>query len=139
MGKARLTTLVELRRSLYALMSQKVFPFQIQRMVSHLISKYGEYQDPPYIFKVIPTQTLLEIRAEDHRTVFKTIDGSSSFQVAVFRPNETSFWAAPYLCVCKDCKIKYGSCSVFTEYFPVVEQLSKTSLCSEVVPTEAVQ
>ena len=76
-----------------------------EEMVSHLSEKFAEKIDPCYIFKNISLEQLLKGREEDHYQIFKTIDGSSSFQVAVFSPGTTSFRAAPYLCNCNQCKI----------------------------------
>ena len=127
-------------------------------MANHLADKYADKVNPSYFFKNIELQNLDEQRAKDRLKVYKSIEGSSTFQVIVITPNATSFKAAksievsstfqvmvitpnatsfkaaPRLCICDLCKISYGSCSLFKEYTPVVENLNKTSLRSQILP-----
>ena len=58
------------------------------------------------------------------------MDGSAKFQVIVFKPNSNSFKAANRLCVCDECCISYGSCSLFQEYYLKVDDLKEISLWS---------
>jgi len=58
-----------------------------------------------------------------------------------FKPNQTSFAAAPRICFCDLCKINYGSCNLFQTYELPTKQLKETALrssstCNEVVQTE---
>ena len=55
-------------------------------------------------------------RAEDSLKVYDTVDGSSTFQVAVFTPNSETFKAASRLCLCDSRLSKYGSCEMFKTY-----------------------
>ena len=105
-------------------------------MVNFLSNKYAEFKDPHYVLKNISINRLMEGRVQDQRNVYKTIDGSNSFQVLVITPNYASFRAAPHLCICQQCKVEYGSCSNFKEYIPVVETLNKITLRSEILPPE---
>ena len=59
---------------------------------------------------------LEEARKIDNSLFIKTIDGSSTFRVVVFKPNSKVFWAAPRLCICESCQNDYGTCQLFNEY-----------------------
>ena len=54
---------------------------------------------------------------------FKTVEGSSRFQVAVFEPHTGSFKASSRLCLCNLCKDEYGSCSLFQSYTPQISPI----------------
>ena len=58
------------------------------------------------------------------------MDGSAKFEVIVFKPNSNSFKAANRLCVCDECCISYGSCSLFQEYYLKVDDLKEFCLRS---------
>ena len=58
------------------------------------------------------------------------MDASVKFQVTVFKPNSNSFKAANRVCVCGECRISYGSCSLFQEYSLKVDDLKEISLRS---------
>ena len=75
---------------------------------------------------------MIEERLEDKLKTYKTINGSDSFQVVVLTPNSTILRAAPYLCICRKCKVRYGTCSRFTEYELVIQTNNKPSLHSEI-------
>ena len=68
-----------------------------------------------------------------------TVTGSSKFQIIIFTPYSRTFKAAPRICVCDQCFLTYGSCSLFKEYEPRsegVESLQRTLRDPE-VPDEA--
>ena len=67
--------------------------------------------------------------------MFPTVDGSSQFQVMVFKP-DMSILAAPRLCICDLCKQSYGSCSLFETYHLDVQNLKSTTLRSNEVSDE---
>ena len=52
-----------------------------------------------YRFQEVDVKALKEERAEDSLKVYSTVDGSSTFQVAVFTPNNETFKVAPRLSV----------------------------------------
>ena len=86
---------------------------------------------PPYNVVEIEVGLLNERREAARRKVFNTVDGSSKFHVLLFRPNQTTFKAAPQLCVCDDCKVSIGSCSLFSDHTIQVGELNPTHLRSE--------
>ena len=82
-------------------------------LVQFLKSKFDDRQNPSYIIKEIPEESL-EIETTRRRLKsFKTIDGSSIFQAMCFKANQSSFNASPYLCVCPSCQDDFGSCKNF--------------------------
>ena len=102
-------------------------------MVTRLSKKYEEKQDPLYIVKNITSERLMAARLEDKHK-YHTIGGSHAFQVVVFHPNSDFFKAAPYLCICKECKAEYGLCTLFKAYYHQIQKLNKTLLRSEMLP-----
>ena len=64
--------------------------------------------------------------------MFPTVDGSSQFQVMVFKPG-MSILAAPRLCIFDLCKQSYGSYSLFDLD---VQNLKSTTLRSNEVSDE---
>ena len=64
--------------------------------------------------------------------MFKTVDGSSLFQVKVFTPNQQTTKAANRLCLCDICKQDYGSGALFKSYDLQVFQLKQVSLRSDI-------
>lgn len=85
-------------------------------MVEFLTEKFKEKNHPKYYLKEIDSKRLEIARASLRRTVFRGIDGSSQFQVIVFKPDSTSIRAATRLCLCNLCKEDYGSCQLFSEH-----------------------
>lgn len=75
-----------------------------------------------------------EERASKRLFNFPSIDGSSKFQVMVFKPNCKFVKASPRLCICKKCQTEYGSCELFEEYPLICHQLNKAHLRSDNLP-----
>ncbi|XP_066925552.1 uncharacterized protein [Clytia hemisphaerica] len=99
-------------------------------IVSFLQNKFEEKESPRYVIDEITDQ------AERLRNIcrlknFSSIEGSSKFQVMVFRPNNPKILAAERICICSECEESYGSCSLFKEYEMVVGDLNHTSLRSD--------
>ena len=103
------------------------------QIVSFLRSKFQENEIPKYHMEIEET-FLNEERDEDHRKVFKTIEGSSDFHVIIFTPHSNKFKASPRLCLCNQCHSVYGSCDLFTLYEIRVQELNSTSLRSNIPP-----
>ena len=105
---------------------------EIDKMVEYLEFKFSDKVHPHYLFREIAAKCLEDKRTEDCLKKFRTIEGSSRFQVAVFQPEKSMFRAAPYLHlhrVFSKCMEKeYGSCSLFEEYDMVVGQLKEIAL-----------
>ena len=99
-------------------------------MVEFLQEKFHDKSNPLYVIKNIDPSRLELARVEDMSKVFPTIDGSQIFQVVVFKPNQMTFKASPFLCLCKICQNKYGECSNFQEYQLVSNTLNTVSLRS---------
>ena len=100
-------------------------------MVAMLDEKFENTESLQYYFKEISTDELNPRRCENQHKEFKTIEGSSKFQVAVFTPDSRSFRAAIRLCICNSCKVEYGSCNFFETYTPIVNQLRVPTLQSD--------
>ena len=71
-----------------------------------------------------------EARCNAALKVCKTIEGSSSFQVMLFKPNSAIIRAASRICICDLCKVDYGSCKLFQDYTLQVQILKETLLRS---------
>ena len=99
-------------------------------MVSFVKSKFSNNENPHYIIKEIKEGDL-EIKRDNAKLkISKQVDGSTKFQVIVFKPNFNSFKAANRLCVCAEFWIIYGSCSLFQEYYLNVDDLMEIALQS---------
>lgn len=83
-----------------------------------------------YDVKEIKENELVDLRAECRLKVFETLDGSSQFQVMLFKPNCKKVHVAERLCVCESCLEQYGTCSSFKEVELDVRQLKTTALRS---------
>ena len=81
--------------------------------LNFLRQKFEDKMNPKFYLKEISTSDLNQARAESCATMYPTIEESTRFQVIIFKPNSTFFKAAPYICVCEECMIDYGSCSLF--------------------------
>ena len=92
------------------------------QIVSHLIKKFGTNENPAYHIKgSYPVNW--KMRGLRHKKVFKTIDGSASFHVLVFKPGQTYLSASPRICICDQCLREYGSCQLFSRYKLNVNEL----------------
>ena len=100
-------------------------------MVEWLQTKFETKQDPNYVFKNFEQKSLEAERATDQLKHYPTVNGSSHFQVIVFRPNEP-MKASPRICICDKCQNEYGSCDLFKEYTLTCNQLNKTCLRSQI-------
>ena len=100
-------------------------------MVAFLQNKFESRLNPKYFIKEIDEKELEIAHAETKLKRFRTIAGSSSFQVILFRPHSIPIKAAQHLCLCDTCKIEYGSCPLFCEYEIIIQELNKTSLSSD--------
>ena len=100
-------------------------------MVEYLQQVCTDKHNPPYYIKEIESTSLEIGRADAHLKKFPTIDGSTLFQVMLFKPHLTYIKAAPHLCLCSECLEDYGSCHRCVEYELVVHELNKVSLRSE--------
>ena len=103
-------------------------------MVDFLQMKFNDCENSSYVISEINYRDLEVERAKAGCLNFATIDGSSDFQVIVFKPGGTEIMASPRLCVCDDCKEEYGSCLLFRSYF--VHEMNITSLRSSKKPIE---
>ena len=104
------------------------------QIVSFLKNKFGENDTPQYHIVEIHETSLKDERDGDHRKAFKTIGGSSEFQIMVFIPNSTRFKASPRICLCDLCMTEYGSCPLFAHYEVHVQELNQISLRSRIPP-----
>ena len=100
-------------------------------MVEFLTEKFKDKVNPSYMFKEITSKRLETARSSERLKVFSTIEGSSKFQVIVFKPNQV-MKAAPRLCLCEKCKVDYGSCQLFEEYAIMCNHLKRNCLRSDV-------
>jgi len=103
-----------------------------EEMVEFLEKRFSDSITPRYIPKLICAKKTNQLRDEAKLIQCKSIDGSSSFQVMIFKPNSTIIKAANRLCICDECQSDYGSCALFKEYSLTVCQLQEKLLRSEV-------
>ena len=68
-------------------------------LVQFLKSKFDDKQNPSYLIKEIPEESLEIERTRRRLKIFKTIDGSLIFQAMRFKANQSSFKASPYVYV----------------------------------------
>lgn len=78
-----------------------------------LKKKLGEKDHPKYHIHQVPTDKLEDERRTNVNTVFKTIAGSASFHIMIFKPNSEVFKVYSRLCICTACQVEYGPCSLF--------------------------
>ena len=78
-----------------------------------LKKKIGEKDHLKYHIHQLSTDELENERQTNVNTVFKTIAGSASFEIMIFKPNSEVFKASSRLCICTACQVEYGSCSLF--------------------------
>ena len=105
-----------------------------KNIVEFLRNKFGENTSPSYHIVEIEEKPSEEERDLDHRKVFSTVDGSSSFHVIIFTPHSTTFRASPRLCLCEKCDKEYGSCELFVEHELKVLEIKPAALRSNVPP-----
>ena len=95
---------------------------EVDEMVEYLESKFSDKVHPDDVFHETAAKFLKDKWTEDCLKNFHTIEGLSRFQFAVFQPGKSTVHAALYLSICKVCMEKeYGSCSLFEEYYIVVQ------------------
>ena len=107
------------------------------QIVSHLVKHFGNHESPQYDIKEITEMELAEERAARRRKVYKTIDGSSTWQVLVFRPGQSYFLASTRLCICDECSQEYGSCNLFKSFELHCETIREIPLRSDVTPPQS--
>ena len=103
-----------------------------ESMVAFLREKFEKKECPTYVVKEIDEKVLNIARANSMLKVFKTVAGSSKFQVILFTPNSCTIKAANRLCICELCKIEYGTCSLFRSFELEVQCLKETTLRSTI-------
>ena len=81
-----------------------------------------------YFVKEIDEQLLQIVRADNKFKDFISINGSTLFQVILFKPNTTHTLAASRLCLCSECNTEYGSCDLFKHYTINVKHLKKKNI-----------
>ena len=106
-------------------------------MVDYLNDKFKDNTNPEYVVKEIDCSLLEENRAAASLLAHPTTDGSSTFQVIVFKPNSNHLKAANRVCVCQQCQKDYGSCNIFLSYPIICHKLNKTYLRSKVTEQTA--
>ena len=104
------------------------------QIVSFLKEKFGENTSPQYHIVEILDSSLMEERNSRRRMKFPTITGSSDWHVLIFTPNASEFKASPRLCMCDQCLVTYGSCSLFQSYAVRVETINVPTLRNDVLP-----
>lgn len=95
-----------------------------EEIVQFLNEKFKHKESPSYHIKEILVDDLMKERNNDRRRIFKRIDGSNGFQVAIFKPSSNTFIASPRLCICDECKVEIGSCSLYSSYEIQVQELN---------------
>ena len=101
------------------------------QIVTYLIKQFGTHESPEYHIKEITVDELKKERAVRRKKVFKTIIGSASWHVMVFKPGQSHFLASPRLCICEQCIVEYGSCDLFSHHQLYTEEVCDMPLCSD--------
>ena len=128
--KVKLAMLEEWPRLLSNMLFRMIFFFEnFSDMVQYLPEKFSN--NFQYRFQEVDVKAFEEERAEDSLKVYDTVDGSSTFKVAVFTPNSETFKAAPFLCLCDSCLSKYGFCEMFIHTSLNCTQLKANFLWSQ--------
>ena len=91
----------------------------------------GTHESPEYHIKEITVDELKKERAARRKKVFKTIDGSASWHVMVFKPGQSHFLASPRPCICEKCIVEYGSCDLFSHHQLYTEEVCDMPLRSD--------
>ena len=94
---------------------------------------------PKYCIKEIYPEDLEEERRQNHKQLFKIINGSVSFHFLVFHTNSVDFRASLRLCLCKLCQKEYGSSPLFWSYHLDVEYIIPPTLRSVIQPPALLQ
>ena len=108
-------------------------------MVKFLSEKFADKSSPEYVVRGIGKEEFDEARSDVAHKVFKTIHGSSLFQVIVFEPFSSNIKASKRLCLCNLCKVEYGSCSLFENDQLTIQTLKDTALRSSRVESKTGQ
>ena len=101
-------------------------------VVDYLDAKFKCNTNPEYIVKEIDSSLLEENRAAANLLFHPAIDGSSTFQVIVFKSNSDHLKAVKRICVCQQCQNDYGSYNIFSSYPIICDELNKKYLQSNV-------
>lgn len=97
-------------------------------VVEFLNNKFSDKSNPSYSVVEITADSLEEDRKAARRYKYSVIHGSDSFYAFVFSPNQTSFKAAPRICVCEKCISDYGSCNLFSSHVLNAKKLNDVCL-----------
>ena len=109
--------------------------FENASEITDFLKVHFQYKTSPDYHIVEITESLIaDVKSSIKNKVYKTIEGSSSWQACVFKPGHTTFQASPRLCICQQCKVDYGSCSLFKEYEIQMQTLIEKVLRSDPPP-----
>ena len=107
-----------------------------EEVCAFLKDKFSANTKVPYHVVEIEEELLqLEQERASHK-VYQTVVGTNSFQVMVFKPNSTTFRAAPRLCMCLSCVEDYGSCALFDDYSIKYSHVGNVVARSTVLPPD---
>ena len=101
------------------------------QIVTYLIKQFSTHESPEYHIKKITVDEFKKEREARRKKVFKTIDGSASWYVMVFKPGQSHFLASPRLCICEQCIVEYGSCNLFSRHQLYTEEVCDMPLRSD--------
>ena len=57
----------------------------------------------------------------------------------IFSPDSLMFKASQHICICSECMVEYGSCSLFRNNQLIVQELNKISLRASLLKPEELQ
>ena len=104
-------------------------------ITTFLQDKFRDKEFPKYHITEITNEDIESARDPSRQKVFPTIDGSSFFQVIVFKPSKGSnnyvIKASTCLCMCEKCMLEYGLCELFAEYELRIQHLTIKNLRSD--------
>ena len=112
--------------------ANKVHITTAEEAADYLNIHYENHTNPSYLAVVVNPDELQAEREERLYIDYKTVSGSNSFHVLVFKPHSTTFMASKSLCVCSHCTdLRFEECDSFTRYEPLVGRLNEKATRSK--------
>ena len=106
-------------------------------MCNELEEYFSKNTHTSYVVEEITEEEIQDARKLSRSYLFGTIEGTRSFQVVVFKPNDTVFRAAQRICFCNSDNINTNaSCNHYSEFELKANQLKVPSSRSMNTPIE---
>ena len=110
-----------------------IFLDEAGEMTEYLHEKFKDKEYPQYVIDAVKEEDLEIARENGRLKLYGTINGSSNFRKILFTPFSETIKASPRICICDECKFKYGSCELFTDCFLPITHLKEGTLRSQIL------